>query len=222
MRALSHATSAAFTALLLGPKRRGSAITPRHLLFGSYVVILTAPGAPRMPNGVETSVEARMGQRAIVGGGELRVGRQSLEPGPGWNPRPSFLPFHCLAPGPEPRPELYAGRGAGLTPAGDDLLAGYVAGLVLLHGETKRAKQLAMEAAGRTVPLSATLLRHAARGEVPEPVHILLASGDTRPLLAFGHSSGIAWLRGLVSAGYPLGREHEMFGHAPVPANASR
>jgi hypothetical protein len=214
MRALSHATSAELTALMLGPKLVGSAMTPHHLLFGVYVVSLTAPGAPRMPNGVETSVEARVGQRMTVGGGALRVGRQVVEPGPGWNPRPAFVPFHCLAPGPEPRAELYAGRGAGLTPAGDDLLAGYVAGLVLLHGETKHAAQLAREAAGRTVPLSATLLGHAARGEVPEPVHVLLATSDTRPLLAFGHSSGIAWLRGLISAGYPLGREREVIGHA--------
>lgn len=222
MRALSHATSTELSALLVGPRLRGSAVTPRHLLFGGYVVSLTPPGAPRLPNGIETSVEARVGQRATVGGGALSVGRQVLEPGPGWNPRPSFLPFHCFAPGPEPQAELYAGRGAGLTPAGDDLLAGYVAGLVLLHGETKRAAQLAREAAGRTAPLSATLLRHAASGEVPEPVHVLLASGDTRPLLAFGHSSGIAWMRGLVSAGYPLGREREVFGHSQVAAIANR
>jgi Protein of unknown function (DUF2877) len=222
MRALSHATSTELTALLLGPRLRGFAVTPRHLLFGRYVVSLTGPGAPRMPNGVETSVEARIGQSATVGNGGLRVGRQVLEPGPGWNPRPSFAPFHSLAPGPEPQAELYAGRGAGLTPAGDDLLAGYIAGLVLLHGESKRPAQLAEEAASCTVPLSATLLRHAAGGEVPEPVHLLLATGDTKPLLAFGHSSGVAWLRGLVSAGYPLGREREIFAHAPVAAAASR
>ena len=197
-------------------------MTPRHLLFGGYVVSLTAAGAPRMPNGLETSVETRVGQDATVGGGALRVGRQLIEPGPGWNPRPSFLPFHSLAPGPAPQAELYAGRGVGLTPAGDDLLAGYIAGLALLHGDTKRAAKLAKEAAGRTVPLSATLMRHAARGEVPEPVHVLLATGDTKPLLAFGHSSGIAWLRGLVSAGYPLGREREVFAHGPVAATASR
>lgn len=222
MRALSHATSTELSALLVGPRVRGSAITPRHLLFGGYVVSLTRPGAPRLPNGVETSIEARVGQRATAGAGALGVGRQVLEPGPGWDPRPSFLAFHCFAPGPEPQAELYAGHGAGLTPAGDDLLAGYIAGLVLLHGETKRAAQLVKEAAGRTVPLSATLLRHAARGEVPEPVHVLLASGDTKPLLAFGHSSGIAWLRGLVSAGYPLGREREVFRQSPVAAIANR
>ena len=222
MRALSHATSTELTTLLLGPRLRGSAATPHHLLFDGYVVSLTAPGAPRMPNGIETSLEARVGQHATVGGGVLKVGGHVLEPGPGWDPRPSFIPLHCLAPGPEPQAELYAGRGTGLTPAGDDLLAGYVAGLVLLHGEAKRAARIAKEAAGRTVPLSATLLRHAARGEVPEPVHVLLASGDTKPLLAFGHSSGIAWLRGLVSAGYPLGREREVFAQAPVAATACR
>jgi len=222
MRALSHATSTQLMALLRGPKRGGTALAPRLLLFGGYVVSLTAPGAPRMPNGIETAIEAHVGQLAAAGGGVLRVGKQVLEPGPGWDPRPTSLPLHCLAAGPEPSAELYAGRGAGLTPAGDDLLAGYIAGLVLLHGETKRAARLAGEAASRTVPLGATLLRHAAKGEVPEPVHVLLASGDTRPLLAFGHSSGIAWLRGLVSAGYPLGREREVFGHALAAAPAGR
>jgi Protein of unknown function (DUF2877) len=99
---------------------------------------------------------------------------------------------------------VIAGKGPGLTPAGDDMLAGYISGLVLLHGQRSRASRLAERAASRTTAFSATLLRHAARGEVPEPVHILLATGDSRPLLAFGHSSGSWWLRGLVSAGYPL------------------
>jgi Protein of unknown function (DUF2877) len=99
---------------------------------------------------------------------------------------------------------VIAGKGPGLTPAGDDMLAGYISGLVLLHGQRSRASRLAERAALRTTAFSATLLRHAARGEVPEPVHILLATGDSRPLLAFGHSSGSWWLRGLVSAGYPL------------------
>jgi hypothetical protein len=104
--------------------------------------------------------------------------------------------------GPEPLVSELAGLGPGLTPAGDDLLAGYIAGLVLLHGQRKKAIRLADDAAARTGSLSATLLRHAALGEVPEPVHALLATGDARPLLSFGHSSGAAWLRGLVSAGY--------------------
>jgi len=107
-----------------------------------------------------------------------------------------------MPPGPAPLVRALAGMGPGLTPSGDDVLAGYVAGLVLLHGMRKKATRIAEEAAARTTSLSATLLRHAALGEVPEPVHILLATGDVRPLLSFGHSSGPAWLRGLVSAGY--------------------
>jgi hypothetical protein len=35
-------------------------------------------------------------------------------------------------------------------------------------------------------------------------VHVLLANGDSGPLLSLRHPSGQAWLRGLISAGYTL------------------
>src|SRR5437588_64061 len=100
----------------------------------------------------------------------------------------------------QPDPERLAGRGGGLTPAGDDLLAGYAAGLVLFHGDRRAAHAIALAAAPRTTALSATLLRHAARGELPEPAHALLEHGDPNPLRTFGHSSGRALLVGLALA----------------------
>ncbi|HET7421665.1 MAG TPA: DUF2877 domain-containing protein [Candidatus Dormibacteraeota bacterium] len=204
MNALSHSTSRSLEGLLHGPLVRGSVLSRAHLQFGDYVVSLTRPGEPRMPNGIECAAEARLRDRVAIGGGRLVIGHAVVKPGPGWNPVPDFHKAHVLPPGPEPIVLALAGLGPGLTPAGDDVLAGYAAGLVLLHGQRKRAEQIANQAAARTNSLSATLLRHAAQGEVPEVVHILLATGDARPLLAFGHSSGQAWLRGLVSAGYAV------------------
>jgi hypothetical protein len=100
----------------------------------------------------------------------------------------------------KPCVELLAGRGRGLTPSGDDLLCGYASGLVLWHGRTEQAARIAEAAAARTSLLSATLLRCAARGELPEPAHALLARGDPAPLRRFGHTSGSALLVGLALA----------------------
>jgi uncharacterized protein DUF2877 len=204
MNAGSHSASPLLRAHLDGPLVRGRVLSRQHLQFGDYVVSLTAPGSPRMPNGIECAIQARSDLRVAIGCGRLVVGDVVINPGPEWNPVPSFERGLVLPPGPAPSIRALAGFGPGLTPAGDDVLAGYVAGLVLLHGQFKQANRIAQEAAIRTNSLSATLLRHAALGEVPEPVHILLATGNGRPLLSFGHSSGQAWLRGLVSAGYTV------------------
>jgi hypothetical protein len=202
MNARSHSASPLLLEMLYGPLLRGSALSRHHLRFANYVVSLTPPGSPRMPNGIECAVEACAEYQVALGGGRLVIGDTVIHPGPEWNPVPYFDGRQAVPPEPAPLVRALAGLGPGLTPSGDDVLAGYVAGLVLLHGLRKEAARIAEEAAARTNSLSATLLRHAALGEVPEPVHILFATGDTRPLLSFGHSSGPAWLRGLVSAGY--------------------
>jgi len=204
MNADSHSASPLLRAHLDGRIVPGSVLSRGHLQFGDYVVSLTAPGSPRMPNGIECAIQARSSMQVAIGHGRLVVGDMVIHPGPEWNPVPSFEKGLVLPPGPMPSIRALAGFGPGLTPAGDDLLAGYVAGLVLLHRQHKRASRIAEEAAIRTTSLSATLLRHAALGEVPEPVHTLLATGNPRPLISFGHSSGQAWLRGLVSAGYAV------------------
>jgi hypothetical protein len=204
MNAESHSASPLLRARLYGPLVRGGVLSRHHLQFGEYVVSLTPLGSQRMPNGIACAIQARSENRVEMGGGRLVIEDVVVDPGPEWNPVPSFERQRILPPGPALFVRALAGLGPGLTPAGDDVLAGYVAGLVLLHGQRKRATRIAEEAAVRTNSLSATLLHHAALGEVPEPVHILLATGDTLPLLSFGHSSGQAWLRGLVSAGYSV------------------
>jgi len=101
------------------------------------------------------------------------------------------------------------GRGPGLTPSGDDLLAGLLLGCLSfgVRAGSLRAGVAAL-APAQTTALSAELLRHAARGEcVPEAAAFaaaLAGSGDpvaaARRLLGVGHTSGAALALGLILA----------------------
>lgn len=98
------------------------------------------------------------------------------------------------------------GLGPGLTPSGDDLLAGLLVGG---HGQggpvAALGRHVALRAAGRTTALSAALLRCAAAGAAAAPVTGLVdAVLGRRPLgpalgalLAVGHSSGHDTARGV-------------------------
>lgn len=102
------------------------------------------------------------------------------------------------------------GLGPGLTPAGDDVMAGTTAGLVLLgHPAAQRfATAVTALAAGRTTELSRSLLRHAAAGRVSaEYAAVLQGLVGERPLapaidalLAAGAISGRATALGLCTA----------------------
>jgi hypothetical protein len=102
------------------------------------------------------------------------------------------------------------GLGPGLTPAGDDVMAGCTAGLVLLgHPAAERfAAGVYALAAGRTTELSRALLRHAAAGRVSgEYAAVLHGLVGERPLgpaiealLATGSTSGRAMALGLCTA----------------------
>ncbi|WP_347060494.1 DUF2877 domain-containing protein [Blastococcus sp. HT6-30] len=102
------------------------------------------------------------------------------------------------------------GLGPGLTPAGDDVMAGTIAGLVLLgHPAADRfAAGVCSLAAGRTTELSRALLRHAAAGQVSgEYAAVLRGLVGERPLapaierlLATGATSGRAMALGLCTA----------------------
>ena len=103
------------------------------------------------------------------------------------------------------------GLGPGLTPAGDDVLAG---ALVALSGTApdRRARLAdavaANEPARRTTVVSAALLRHAATGECIPELADLMAALDGREdlpsahrrLLEVGHTSGPALALGAVHA----------------------
>jgi hypothetical protein len=116
------------------------------------------------------------------------------------------------------------GLGEGLTPSGDDVLVGLLAGFELTADATARARPLRSAVVGclspnlqrRTTRLSAQLLRAAAAGRYAEPVlgflHVLASVDDglegddedlsraTATLLGMGHESGRSVLGGIVLA----------------------
>ena len=106
------------------------------------------------------------------------------------------------------------GSGPGLTPSGDDVLAGFLAGAVAFGIDATALRDAtALLAPARTTALSAALLWHAARGECIDELASLaavLASQEWRRpeltgravsrLLSVGHTSGAALARGLVTA----------------------
>jgi hypothetical protein len=199
MIALSH--SRALRPAFAGPDQVGIVGGAGYLEFDGQVVALTPPGGPRMPNGVEMASRAVPGTAARIGSGRLLLGGLEVRPGAPWEPVPEVRLRPSGGPRLRPDPERLAGLGPGLTPAGDDILCGYVAGLFLFHDRREEAAAIALGAAARTTRLSAALLRHAAVGELPEPAHTFLSDGDTRPLAAFGHSSGPCLRLGLELAG---------------------
>ncbi len=111
-----------------------------------------------------------------------------------------------------------AGLGPGLTPAGDDVLAGFAAVMALLSARLSEdgvprshvAEVIAAVARPRTTMLSGVLLEYAARGEVAEHVgELLLALASpgvesgavlhaADKLLAFGATSGGDMLLGVL------------------------
>jgi hypothetical protein len=108
--------------------------------------------------------------------------------------------------------EELSGRGPGLTPGGDDFLAGWMAAGWLLYGPQadflKLCQDICAIARRRTHVLSQSWLTHAAVGEVAQPIRELLAALNTadqrwleyaaRGLLAMGASSGFDVLQGIL------------------------
>jgi hypothetical protein len=110
------------------------------------------------------------------------------------------------------------GKGEGLTPQGDDVLVGMLAGLRLLGPAVGApgaggmmaaiAPVVLTEAPFRTTALAAALLRHAVAGEVADPVAGFLQSLTGRNdlteavdnLLTMGDSSGAATACGVLLA----------------------
>jgi Protein of unknown function (DUF2877) len=165
---------------------------------------VVALGAPLMPNG--------MTDAAPVGAGV------QLRGAPVWDPVPTahFLPplpddprvapFAAAlaardAAGARTQAERLIGLGPGLTPEGDDLLAGALALSAVLHGPLHGV--LPRDLRARTTKLSATLLELAARGAVMEPVHGLLTRewrAALNRLERVGHSTGRAYAAGAGAA----------------------
>jgi hypothetical protein len=121
---------------------------------------------------------------------------------------------------PPARASVLIGLGPGLTPSGDDLIAGVLIALrALARADT--AEQLGAWAlslaATRTGTISSAHLAAAAAGEGPEPLHRALAAicaGDEAGLeravdavARIGHCSGWDALAGVALAGAAVARE---------------
>jgi hypothetical protein len=109
-----------------------------------------------------------------------------------------------------------AGLGPGLTPSGDDLLAGFAAAWILVGealGQDGAAHQRVADALfsggeSEASPLGRVWLAHACRGELLEPMTRFagaLLAADAPPLgavargaLAVGSSSGTDWMVGFL------------------------
>jgi len=182
--------------LLAGPARRGHAVAHGYALFDRDVLALTPPGAPRLPNGIETDVRLVPGDPLVVGDGELHTTTATITTGPRWDARPSPRIGLSVRPNAELDFARLAGWGPGLTPLGDDILVGYLAAAALAGS----ARPSIDGFAAATTALSRTFLSLAVLGELPEPAHRLLEDGEHEPLLRFGSTSGKGIIVGLAAA----------------------
>jgi hypothetical protein len=178
-----------------------------------FIAVLTLE-PPLLPNGLQ------VGRLPDVGDEVVAVGEV-------WDPTLRVVAADLEVSGPEDLvravesrdPSLAArvgarliGRGGGLTPEGDDLVAG-VAAVVASSpwpGALREAWLAALvgdDLRSRTTALSATLLELAVAGMGPEPLQAVLA-GDADALsrlVALGHSTGRAIARG-AAVGLSMGR----------------
>ncbi|MBV6727758.1 DUF2877 domain-containing protein [Nocardioides daeguensis] len=195
---------------------------------GSRVVGVLARGAVHVPCAAQTALtdlpEVALGAPVVAGAGLLRVGpltvavtrlvRFAVAPlGPGaarrlravpadLSPARDQLPAGALdrlACGDPAAVPALVGRGDGLTPVGDDVLAGWLVATRAAGGDTGAVAEALADQLPRTTGLSAALLRHAADGEAIAPFRRALATGDADAvavLLAVGHTSGAGMLLG--------------------------
>jgi hypothetical protein len=153
------------------------AVRPGYLDLDGFIVVVSQDG-PVLPNGV-----------ALTGTGV-------------WDPTLSVT-SPALEPAEDER-SLEAigaeeiGRGPGLTPEGDDYVAGIAGVLAAAGRHDDVAALIGADLRRRTTALSATLIELAALGYGPEPLQAALA-GDAEALprlLSLGHTSGRAYARG--------------------------
>lgn len=229
MPTLPGAASVAVRDLVTGPPRSGRvvAVFPTCVyveLAGSLLAVEVA-GALRLPCAVVLGAGADQrplagtaaADPATVGDGRVRLGHLDVRIARWWAPaRPrGHRPRDAATAGSAGWDAValrWLGLGPGLTPAGDDLLAGLLVGLA---GRPDLRDPLAAavlrHAPARTTWLSAELLRLAADGLALRQVVAVADAlaghgpGDALPravpaLLAVGHTSGPALARGLLLA----------------------
>lgn len=197
-----------------------------YLRFPGGLVALVSGGAPAGPVHLRCTLlpPVREGDEVATDGSRLAGRDWALRcDGPVWEgelPDPADL---CSRHLPEPAPAdtvagadllapllragrleevaaLLGGRGEGLTPAGDDLVAGVLVVARLRWGPAAQERLLAVAGAVETTEVAGAFLAWAARGQCIAPVHdllVALAAGDgtagdraLRRLRAIGASSG--------------------------------
>jgi hypothetical protein len=215
-----------------------AAVTPQAVYLATRhpelpALCLAAPAAVRVPCAVVlAAAPPALTGPGWVGDGEVRVGDFAARVTRWWRPpRPrsvAALPRvrPKLDPGTEPLvTDLVAalalhgpltahvtrllGRGPGLTPLGDDVLAGVLVtlGALRLPAFARLGAVVRAHAPARTTVVSTALLYHAARGECLPELAAVLAGEPAEPLLRVGGSSGTGLLRGVTAAltAAPLG-----------------
>ncbi len=222
--------------LLAGPVHEGRVIgvhpTCVYLLVDAQLVAVETADAVGLPCAVRLGVDARLCPfRGVRRETPVSVGRARIAVGPvtvpvvrWWTPRRSragkdpvridalaraLTAYPCAVPVDLPPFDLL-GLGPGLTPAGDDVLAGM---LVATHHDpvigTALASSVLPTADVRTTALSAALLNLAATGQgIPALLDLAdvvaghgpatLLPGALGRLLAVGHTSGVALAWGLL------------------------
>lgn len=131
------------------------------------------------------------------------------------------------------------GRGPGLTPSGDDVLAGMLAAATVLAGALpagavpaelvvrvrRLGREVAAEARDATTAVSAALLHHAARGAVAAPAGAVLQAlaGRGRLVAALDHLLAVGSTSGRdLAVGLLAGTELVLHAVAPAPATDRR
>jgi hypothetical protein len=190
-------------------------------LVGDGVVTWTGPDGQVVVTAVREWAPATVG-RGAVAPSALQAMRAAL-PAPAWLGIDAML-LPMLTSQPAAAVARLLGSGPGLTPAGDDVLAGFLLGAGALGLDAAAACSAAAALApARTTALSAALLWHAARGECIDELaavaaaltrhdridrnpaeHGLTGHAQLAPalqrLLAVGHTSGAALAVGLATA----------------------
>ena len=205
-----------------------------YLRFGDHILALCRADVASGPLHLRlaTLPSVGLGDRVVFEAGRLQVGSMTvaLRADRRWGPQPVSVAALTTAvglrhpselpgdPGIGPLRDLVAGRdlvalarlvggrGPGLTPAGDDFLAGVLVIDALLHPHEAAARHAAVEAVA-TTDLATAFLRWAALGQCIQPLHeVVSAIAANQParkvearagLRATGASSGQALLLGL-------------------------
>lgn len=191
---------------------------------GDGVFALLGPGAVRVPVGVLLDALPTGPAEVRIGDGAVRLDGVAHPVRRWWPSR--VTPSHLLAGPPAVRGldagslvHARLGRGPGLTPEGDDELAGMLVALAAAPGLASRSCRAALARAvltrldtepAPTTDVSAALLRAACEGHAIPQLTRWLAEGcplgtpGHGELLAVGHTSGAALARGVLGVVRPV------------------